>query len=133
MTQIVLLIAVTITVLLVLARPDSSPAFEGNRASAKVTYIYDGDTLQINGSERVRIWGIDTPEKGENGADAARNALSRLVDGRTVDILKIDNDRYGRTVARVILKDGRDVSRVMIESGHAVEYCRYSKGYYGTC
>ena len=43
---------------------------------------------------------------------------------------KMDVDRYERTVARCFLKDGREVNAVMIASGTAVEYHRFSKGFY---
>lgn len=105
--------------------------FEGKRFSAVVSYVYDGDTVQLQKNKlRVRLWGIDAPEKGEPGADAARKALIKLIDGKKVSVLPIDKDRYGRTVARIFLKNGRDVSALMIEQGHAIEYRRFTKGYY---
>ena len=76
--------------------------------------------------------GVDAPEKGAQGADASREALKGLIEGKRVEILKIDEDRYDRLVGRVFL-DGRDVSTLLLQAGHAVEYCKYSKGFYGTC
>lgn len=75
----------------------------------------------------------DAPEKSERGAEAARNALVRITDGKRITFIEIDRDRYGRTVARVFLPDGQEVNRLMIESGTATEFCRYSKGFYGEC
>ncbi|WP_394331065.1 thermonuclease family protein [Aquimarina macrocephali] len=82
----------------------------------------------------MRLWAIDAPKKGEEGADRATNFLKNLVDQKRVFYTKMDIDKYGRTtVARIFLKDGRDVNRLLIESGHMKEYCKYSKNYYGQC
>lgn len=127
------IVLVILAVLYFAAKSRAGSPLEGNRYGARVSYIYDGDTVQLEQNKtRVRLWGIDAPEKGSPGADAARNALIKLVDGKRVEILPIDKDRYGRTVGR-IFRNGQDISAVMIERGHALEYCRFSKGFYGTC
>ena len=102
--------------------------------SGVVEYVKDGDSLVIKGVRRdVRLWGIDAPEKGEAGADRARDAMSGLVRGKRVRVEPIAIDDYNRIVARVYLRGNQDVGRHMIERGHAREYCRFSKNYYGTC
>ncbi len=99
-----------------------------------VRYVVDGDTLYIEGhTPAIRIWGINAPEKDETGYQAATNALSRLVYRQTVSCRFIETDRYGRSVSQCFLPDGRDVGAELIRQGFAVEYCRFSKGYYGTC
>nr|MCH9671000.1 thermonuclease family protein [Gammaproteobacteria bacterium] len=82
---------------------------------------------------RIRLWGIDAPEKNEPGGSAASAAMVRLVKGLIVSYIEVDRDRYRRIVARVFLPDGRELNRVMLEHGVAREYCRYSKGFYGMC
>lgn len=105
-----------------------------NRHDDRVAYVYDGDTVKLEGSKtRIRLWGIDAPEKGEEGAEKAKDALTKMVSNKRISYQQMDTDRYGRIVARVFLKDGREVNRIMIEKGLADEYCRYSKGFYGTC
>ena len=107
---------------------------DGNRAT--VAHIVDGDTLDLNGVERrVRIWGIDTPERGENGFQAASEALQRLTRGQFLTYIQMQAkpDPYGRIVCRLVRDDGLDIGKAMIEQGHAREYCRYSKDYYSTC
>ncbi|MEL6324292.1 MAG: thermonuclease family protein [Pseudomonadota bacterium] len=100
----------------------------------RVIRIVDGDGLYIRGHEpQIRIWGIDAPERDEKGFQAATDALARLAYGKTITCQIMDQDRYGRTVGRCILPDGRDIARILVEDLHAVEYCRYSKGFYGTC
>ena len=107
---------------------------EPDRRAGTVSYVIDGDTIILEGVEtRLRLWGIDAPERGEDGYEEARNALYRMVQGKRITFIELDRDRYGRIVARVFLKDGREANRLMIESGAAQEFCRYSKGFYGRC
>jgi hypothetical protein len=48
--------------------------------------------------------------------------------GKTVTVRTVDADRYGRTVAEVILTDGRNLSREMVRQGMAWWYSKYSPG-----
>ena len=99
-----------------------------------VRYVVDGDTLYIEGHKPpIRIWGINAPENGDVGYQAATDALGRLVFRQNVSSRFIETDRYGRSVSQCFLSDGRDLGAELIRRGHAVEYCRFSKGYYGTC
>lgn len=98
-----------------------------------VSYVIDGDTLILKDKTKLRLWGVDAPETGEQGAYQATSYLRDLVDQKQIIYTKIDTDKYGRTVARIYLKDGRDVNRLMIESSHTKEYCKYSKNYFGHC
>ncbi len=114
--------------------------FDGPRSqqsesrSARVAYVVDGDTLALEGIEpRIRLWGVDAPERGELGAGAATNALRQLSDNQLVSYIEKDRDRYGRIVARIFLSDGREVNRLLIEQGVTQEYCRYSQGFYEHC
>ncbi len=104
------------------------------RLSARVSKITDGDTFTLSGtSRRIRIWGLDAPEKDETGGSLATDVLRDLISGKELDCLVRDIDRYGRIVGQCFLPDGRDVTAQMIRSGVATEYCRFSKNYYGTC
>ena len=104
------------------------------RLSARVSKITDGDTFTLSGtSRRIRIWGLDAPEKDETGGSLATDVLRDLISGKELDCLVRDIDRYGRIVGQCFLPDGRDITAEMIRSGVATEYCRFSKNYYGTC
>ena len=104
------------------------------RLSARVSKITDGDTFTLSGtSRRIRIWGLDAPEKDEPGGSLATDVLRDLISGKELDCLVRDIDRYGRIVGQCFLPDGRDITAEMIRSGVATEYCRFSKDYYGTC
>lgn len=120
-------------ILMMLIRPPRADLSE-MRIEGVVRYVVDGDTLYIEGHRpAIRIWGINAPEKGESGYQAATNALSRLAFHKNVSCRFIETDRYGRSVSQCFLSDGRDLGAELIRRGHAVEYCRFSKGYYGTC
>ena len=102
--------------------------------SGRVSYIVDGDTLKIEGVEkRIRLFGVDAPEKAEKGFQRAKNRLFDIAHGRQISCEQMAIDKYGRIVGRCFRSDGKDISKMMIDSGTAKEFCRYSKGYYGNC
>lgn len=116
----------------VLFVPSSVSAQE--RIGARVSKIVDGDTFTLSGiSRRIRIWGLDAPERDEAGGSRATDVLRSLIAGNNLDCQIRDIDRYGRLVGQCFLPDGRDVTAEMIRSGAATEFCRFSRGYYGTC
>lgn len=99
--------------------------------SARVVRVIDGDSLEVapDGSREkleIRLFGIDSPERGQPYSQAARAELSRLVKGKTVRLEVRDHDSYGRTVARVFA-DGVDVNLAMVREGAAWVYRKYSK------
>lgn len=101
---------------------------------APVSRVVDGDTFKLQGQARsIRIWGLDAPERDMADGPAATAALRKLISGETVRCVIHDIDRYRRFVGQCFLLDGRDIAAVMIATGSSSEYCRYSKGYYGTC
>ena len=105
-----------------------------DRQSGTVRYVIDGDTLILSRQERrLRLWGVDAPEEGEQGYHAARNQLVSLSEGKRITYEVKDTDQYGRIVARVFLRDGREINRMMLETGAVSEFCRYSKSFYGQC
>lgn len=96
-----------------------------------VRYVVDGDSLYIDGHKpQVRLWGVDAPEQSESGFKAATDYLFLIAQSQKVTCQIVDRDRYGRTVARCFLADGREINRMMIESGTAREYRHFTKGFY---
>jgi hypothetical protein len=84
--------------------------------------VIDGDTIDVNGGTRVRLIGIDTPERGQCGYNAATAARAGLVAGRRVALIggaRDDTDRYGRLL-RYVEVDNIDVNLAMINMGHAI-------------
>lgn len=83
------------------------------RTNEYVTRVIDGDTFSTRSSTRdVRLEGVDTPEKGEPGFQAAKRALEGLVLNKHVDIETKAHDSYNRRVAQVWVH-GRSVNRAM--------------------
>ena len=95
------------------------------RTACTVTAVTDGDTFRCADGTRVRLLGIDSPEKGQGSPyQEARRGLQRYLRlDQTVE-LEIDvrpRDRYGRTLAYVWVGDTL-VNEAMVEDGWAVLY-----------
>ena len=120
---------------------ESGPVLQGT-----VTWIYDGDTLKVDPHGKVRLIGIDTPERENSKRDSylikkgisatrqreiyqqAKTFNINQVKGQLV-ILTLDDperDRHGRLLAYLHLPDGRMLNRVLLEQGLAVVYRRFS-------
>jgi len=122
---------VFVLLVLVFVNHTSAPVISTGKIIGKVRYVVDGDSLYFHGHEvQIRLWGVDAPEKNEAGFNSAKNALNAFANGQVLTCQIMDTDRYGRVVARCFLKDGQEINRLMIESGAAVEYRRFSNGYY---
>lgn len=76
--------------------------------TGKVVKIADGDTVTIlvRGNQvRVRLFGIDAPERGQDYSRKSREALAGLVFEKNVQVMVRDKDRYGRAVGDVYVGD----------------------------
>jgi len=97
--------------------------------SGRVVRVADGDTVSVLDSNKtqhkVRLYGIDTPEWDQPYGKAAKRALSKLVAGKTVGVVTVETDSYGRTVGTVYLQD-KNINVAMVESGHAWWYRHYA-------
>jgi len=101
---------------------DDTPRLPGT-----VVGVLDGDTVDVrlgSGMMRVRLHAIDTPERGQPYGDAAKDALSRLVFGKAVELEPYEQDRYDRLVARIWMGE-LDVNAQMVRDGYAWAYRRY--------
>lgn len=105
----------------------------GSAASAdftgRVVGVADGDTLTVlDGSRqvRVRLWGIDAPERGQPWSRRSREALAARAMHRDALVATRGTDGYGRTLARVAV-DGVDLGEAQLRDGLAWVYRRYSK------
>jgi len=132
----------TLLLLALSARAEEpGPALRGS-----VTWVHDGDTLEIKPFGRTRLIGIDTPERedsprdrflAQQGVPASRQrAISRAaktfniqhVKGQQVT-LTLDTparDKYGRLLAYVYLPDGRLLNALLLEKGLAAVYRKFS-------
>jgi len=96
--------------------------------SGRVVGVVDGDTIDILTTDkqnlRIRLWGIDAPEKSQPFGQAAKHQLSRLAYNCTATVEVVDTDRYGRTVG-LVHACGSDLNEAMIRTGHAWVYRKY--------
>jgi endonuclease YncB( thermonuclease family) len=76
-------------------------------------------------AERIRLWGIDSPESKQ--AFGTQQFTGDLAFGKVVTVRVRDVDRYKRTVAEIILPDGRNLNRELVRAGLAWWYQRYAR------
>jgi endonuclease YncB( thermonuclease family) len=93
------------------------------------TSIYDGDTFRF-GKMRVRIWGIDAPEKETRFGPDARAQLVQLVAGRPVKCHDTGQRNHDRIVAQCWNWRGVEIASAMVRTGWAVDWARFSQGRY---
>ena len=97
--------------------------------SGKVVGVSDGDTITVLQNRtpiKVRLHGIDCPEIGQDFGSRAKAFTSELVFGQVVKVVPRETDRYGRTVADVILVDGRILNHELVRAGLAWRYGKYA-------
>lgn len=95
----------------------------------KVVAVIDGDTISVllnGGAVRVRLGGIDCPEKRQPFGKKAKQYTSELAFGKTVTLMEHGSDRYGRLLADVLLPDGRSLNRELVKAGLAWWYRKYA-------
>ena len=96
----------------------------------KVVSIADGDTITVLDAEKVqhkiRLEGIDAPEKGQAFGTKSKEKLSELVGEKDVVVTWEKKDRYGRILGDVHLGD-RLINLEMVQEGLAWHYKQYSK------
>jgi endonuclease YncB( thermonuclease family) len=121
----------TIRALLVLFALCLSATAQPQTITGKVVGVSDGDTITVldasKKQHKVRLDGIDAPESNQDFGSRAKQSLSDLVFGKTVTVISSKKDRYGRTLGKVMLSDGKDINLEQIERGMAWFYRQYAK------
>ncbi|MGA2669561.1 MAG: thermonuclease family protein [Ignavibacteria bacterium] len=113
-----------------------------------VKRVIDGDTFELENKDRVRLLGIDTPEKYESSkldrdversgqdkktiqklGELASQFTKKLIEGKRVVLIPESNyddkDVYGRLLRYVYLEDGTFVNKKIVEDGYAYAYRKY--------
>jgi len=102
------------------------PAFT---LSGRVVRVADGDTVSVldatNTQYKIRLFGIDTPERDQPYGSAAKRALADLVRDRDVGVVVVDTDDYGRQVG-TLYRENTDINLAMVAGGHAWWYRHYA-------
>lgn len=92
--------------------------------------IADGDTLTVldasNLQHKIRLAGIDAPEKKQPFGDRSKQHLAEMVFDKTVTVKWDKRDSYGRTLGKVMI-NGVDVNLEQIKAGMAWWYEKYRK------
>jgi endonuclease YncB( thermonuclease family) len=103
--------------------------------SCLVVGVQDGDTLTARCGAagkyeqvKIRLSGIDAPEKVQPFGNASRQHLAELCFQQQTKITTRAKDRYGRTVADVECS-GQDAGESQVKAGMAWTYTQYAKGY----
>jgi endonuclease YncB( thermonuclease family) len=94
--------------------------------TGRVLWVDDGDSFVVRDDEgrryRVRLRGIDAPERAQPYASVSRRNLSRLARGRTVTVTYEGVDKYGRVLGWVHVDDGVSVNLLQVQAGLAWHY-----------
>lgn len=96
--------------------------------TGKAVKVTDGDTFHLLTDNKeqikVRMYGIDAPEKTQDFGQKSKERLSELIFGKTMIIDVKGKDRYGRALG-VVYVHGIDINRQMIINGMAWHYKKY--------
>jgi micrococcal nuclease len=102
--------------------------------TGEVTKVIDADTIDVqltSGPIRVRLHGIDSPERGQPWEDESTAALKKRILGKQVDIEPFEQDRYDRLIGIVFLGD-TNINAELVQNGHAWAYRQYMRKEDGT-
>ena len=98
--------------------------------TGKAVRVFDGDTLEIMDSQsnsyRVRLQGIDAPERGQPFSSKSRKALSDLVFGKEIKVVTEGMDKFERFLGQVYVQD-KWINREMLRMGMAWHYKYFNK------
>jgi endonuclease YncB( thermonuclease family) len=96
----------------------------------KVVGVSDGDTVTVLDSAKVqykiRLTGIDAPEKAQAYGQVSKKSLSDLVFNKDVEISWEKRDRYQRILGKVLL-DKQDICLEQVKRGMAWHYKQYQR------
>jgi micrococcal nuclease len=96
--------------------------------TGKCVGVSDGDTIavmRLNKSQKIRLYGVDCPEKDQDFGRKAREFTASLVFGKEVSVKPVTRDQYGRVVAWVSV-DAVSVNHGLVKAGLAWWYRRHA-------
>ena len=96
-----------------------------NCPAIPVLRVIDGDTFATSGNQSVRLFGVDTPERGEKCYREATDRLRELAGGEVrVELGPRSRDRYGRLLYYVYTQDGNSIDEILVSEGLAKAWTR---------
>ena len=102
------------------AQPEARPV--------SLVRVVDGDTIRalLDGKEtKIRVYGIDCPERNQPFGEYATGATAMALIGKKIRVLPLYEDRYERTVAVVLLENGSTLEEWLVLIGAAWVYPQY--------
>jgi endonuclease YncB( thermonuclease family) len=105
-------------------------AAHAETVTGRVVGVADGDTITVLDADKVqhkiRLAGIDAPEKKQAFGNRSKESLSDMVFDKTVNVETEKRDRYGRQIGKVLV-NGQDVNLAQVERGMAWFYRQYQR------
>lgn len=117
-----------VILLTVLGTPSFAKESQNFFQPLKLERVIDGDTIVASGI-KIRLWGIDTPEKGQPLYMVATLYLESILAEGGLACKHIDTDRYQRAVMHCRV-NGADIGAMMVRMGMARDFTKYSGGFY---
>ncbi|MBI2192780.1 MAG: thermonuclease family protein [Planctomycetes bacterium] len=109
--------------------PAAGPPRRGESFVGKVVGVSDGDTISVmrqGKAEKIRLYGIDCPEKAQPFGNRAKELASQLAFGKVVTVRVVSIDRYGRAVSWVTLPDDASLNQELVKAGLAWWYEQFA-------
>lgn len=119
----------------------NSQSVSQKELTGKVFKVMDGDTIELltKASKeenpyapvkrvKIRLFGIDAPEKKQEFGIQAKNYLSSLIFNEEVKVIVENKDKYGRLVGTIYFNN-KDINKEMVKNGYAWAYEEYSTKY----
>lgn len=108
-----------------------SSAYSQSILNGKVIAVADGDTFTMlaegNKQVKIRLHGVDCPEKKQDFGTVAKNYTSNLIFGKIVQVTALKKDQYRRIIAVVKLPNGKILNQELLKAGMAWHYKKYDK------
>ena len=115
--------------LLISCNSGNSPVLNQNKLIGKVVKIIDGDTFDVllvdNTTVRIRMFGIDCPERRQDYYQVCKDALGEYIFGKNVELILHGKDAYRRTLAEVFFQK-ENINVKMVKNGFAWHFKKYS-------
>lgn len=93
-------------------------------------HVSDGDTFTLlddnNTQHRIRLEGIDAPERGQEFGNRSREYLANMIVGKRVTVTYTEKDKYERILGKVTTDSIHDINLRMIQSGMAWHYSYFN-------
>jgi len=103
---------------------------QANTIYGIVVAVADGDTITVldtnKQQHKIRLLGIDAPEKNQNFGDRSKRSMSDLVYKKQVVVDVIKKDRYARSLGKVMI-NGKDANLEQVKLGLAWHYKHYQR------